>query len=335
VLKAFVAIGCGSDARTFTQAQAMNTEISAVICTHNQARYLRQSLASLVAQELPRQEFEIIVVDNGSTDNTREVVEAYRDPGFVRYIYEPVIGLSQARNTGWKHASGTYVAYLDDDSIAQRDWLARITDAFRTVSPQPVSVGGRIMPIWEAERPAWLLKEMETYIGIINWSLTPMFITDDRFYLPGSNISYSRSVLEKNKGFNTHLGRKGRSLLSNEEICLQRYLRRSNLPIWYDPEICIYHHVKPECLRKEWFFRRYYWQGASDVMLEYQNSVQYGQPQQYQPRIMRDALYLFLASKKYVGSRLTGKKNWMLDKCWAGHWLGRLFTNTRIAIGRI
>jgi glycosyltransferase involved in cell wall biosynthesis len=313
----------------------MGIEISAIICTRNNASYLQKSLASLVSQTLPKETFEIIIVDNGSTDNTRQVVKAFQRLKNIRYIYDPVIGLSQARNTGWMNASGKYIAYLDDDAIAGTNWLKSITDKFKSVVPRPMSVGGKITPIWEAERPEWLLKEMETYIGIIDWSEEPMFLTDDRFYLSGSNLSYRRKVLEKSKGFNTSLGRKGLSLLSNEEIFMQKYMRRHNLAIWYDPEICIQHHVKPQCLSKRWLCRRFYWQGVSDAILEYQVSVQNGEAWQYLPRVTRDAFYLLMASEKYIRARFAKPNNWVIAKCWTYHWLGRLFTNTRIATGKL
>ena len=100
--------------------------ISAVVCTLNRATYLARAVESLVNQTYPKEYYEIIVVDNGSTDNTREVVEQFSQCAIIRYIYEPVKGLSQARNTGWQAAAGKYVAYLDDDAIARPRWLEKM-----------------------------------------------------------------------------------------------------------------------------------------------------------------------------------------------------------------
>ena len=312
----------------------MSTEISAVICTRNQADYLAKSLASLASQTLQEENFEILVIDNGSTDNTKQVVRSFKRSKNLRYIYEPIVGLSQARNTGWKNASGRYVAYLDDDAIANPNWLQKILEKFYRVTPSPMSVGGKILPIWESERPEWLVKEMETYIGIINWSEKSMFLTDDRFYLSGSNLAYSRRILEDSKGFSTQLGRKGHSLLSNEEILLQRYLRKHNHPIWYDPDICVRHHVKPQCLKKRWYYRRYYWQGVSDAILEYQMKKQDGNPWSYRSLVFQEVSYLFQNLGKSIRTGLASKNLSVIDICWTYHWLGRLVANTRIAIGR-
>lgn len=309
--------------------------ISAIICTRNRADYVLKCIPSVISQTLPEENYEVIVVDNGSTDNTKQVVLAFQGSRNIRYIYEPAVGLSQARNTGWKNASGRYVAYLDDDAIANPNWLQRILDDFVGTTPSPMSVGGKIMPIWEAERPKWLLKEMETYIGVIDWSDEPMFLTDNSLYLSGSNLAYRRTVLEESKGFNERLGRKGLNLLSNEEILMHRYLRRHNLPILYDPEICVQHYVKPQCLSKRWFYRRYYWQGVSDAILEHQISVQDEKRWRYLPRVLRDASRLLINAKNSIQSRIFSKDDLVLNICWTCHWLGRLFTNTRIATGRL
>ncbi len=309
--------------------------ISAIICTHNRGDYLGKSLSSVISQTLPEENYEIIVVDNGSTDNTKQVIRAFHGSRNLRYVYEPIVGLSQARNAGWKSASGKYVAYLDDDAVANPNWLQRIIDKFVGVSPPPMSVGGRIMPIWEADRPEWLLKEMETYIGIIDWSDTPMFLTDDSLYLSGCNLAYRRTILEKSKGFNVRLGRKGHNLLSNEEILMQRYLRRHSLPILYDPEICVQHYVKTQCLSKNWFYRRYYWQGVSDAILEYQISILDEKRWSFLPRVLRDAYSLLKDSQKCMRSWICNKNDLVINTCWACHWIGRLHSNTQIATGRL
>ena len=96
----------------------MNVQISAVVCTHNRAAYLRKALQSLVDQTMAQELYEIIVVDNASTDGTKQVVSEYSGASNLRCLYEPVIGLSRARNTGWGNARGEYVAYLDDDAVA-------------------------------------------------------------------------------------------------------------------------------------------------------------------------------------------------------------------------
>ena len=92
----------------------MSIRISAVICTHNRASFLRSALRSLMAQTLDPSAYEILIVDNASTDDTRSVVDGERHAQpLVRYVHEGTVGVSRARNAGWRNARAALVAYLD------------------------------------------------------------------------------------------------------------------------------------------------------------------------------------------------------------------------------
>src|SRR5690349_1483083 len=117
--------------------------ITVAICTYNRARYLPHAIESLVGQSLAASQFEILIVDNASTDPTHEVVKRYLPKlSNLRYLYEPRQGLSHARNTAWQSAEGKYVAYLDDDAQANPHWLIGILRHFEQSTPTPWSVGG-------------------------------------------------------------------------------------------------------------------------------------------------------------------------------------------------
>jgi glycosyltransferase involved in cell wall biosynthesis len=245
-----------------------DTCISAVICTLNRADYLRKALRSLVYQTLPDEQYEILVVDNGSTDNTKQVVlgEFSHVPN-LRFLHEPLLGLSQARNTGWHNAVGEYVAYMDDDAIASPQWLETILNVFETIKPQPGCVGGKIEPIWEVSRPPWLSDKVVPHLAVLDWSRTPI-ILNDKQYVAGANIAFPRRLLEITGGFPVSLGRKGNKLLSNEELLLQRKLKDTGYHCFYDPEIAVWHHIPASRLRQGWFARRMYWQGASEAIVQ-------------------------------------------------------------------
>jgi glycosyltransferase involved in cell wall biosynthesis len=233
------------------------------VCTYNRAAYLRQALQSLVAQNLAPELHEIIVVDNGSQDNTKEVVSEFADVPNLRYLYEPVIGLSRARNTGWRNAQGEYVAYLDDDAVACPWWLAKFLNVFETFEPSPGSVGGRCEPIWEAPRPDWLSDNMLYDLSLLHWSDVPI-ILDERQHLAGCNIAYPRKLLQAVGGFREDLGRRGNNLRTNEENHLRQQLVSLGHCSVYHPEILVGHHVSPSKLTKKWFREKAYWQGLSD-----------------------------------------------------------------------
>lgn len=249
----------------------MAVKISAIICTFNRAGYLPKSIQSLVNQTLKTDSYEIIVIDNCSTDDTKKIVtEDFADIANLLYIYEPIQGLSQARNTGWQKARGEYIAYLDDDAIACDRWLEKIIEAFETVTPKPGVVGGKIEPIWEVPRPSWLSDNLVLGLTVLNWSDTPLFL-DKHQWVAGANIAYPRYLLEEMKGFETSLGRKGTKLLSCEENLLHARLKAEGYKIYYDPAIAVRHHIPASRLVPDWHIKRQYWNGVSlSVLSRYQ-----------------------------------------------------------------
>jgi len=257
-----------------SMSEGATVRISAVICTLNRAVYLTKAVESLVNQTYPKEYYEIIVVDNGSTDNTREVVEQFGQCARIRYIYEPIKGLSQARNTGWQAADGKYVAYLDDDAIACPHWLEKMMEAFENAEPRPASVGGKAVPLWECERPAWLEDRMMGAYAIVDWGDHARFLKPSSpEHHVGCNIAYTRTVLQECGGFNVNLGRKGKNLLSNDENLIRQYIDSHGLGIYYDPEILVDHLVPKERLTRRFMLRRHLWQGVSDVVLWYEQSA--------------------------------------------------------------
>lgn len=247
----------------------MSVRISAIICTLNRADYLRKAIKSLVEQTLAKENYEILVVDNGSTDNTKQiVVEEFAYVPNLRYIYEPIMGLSQARNTGLAQSEGDYIAYLDDDAIASPQWLEKIVEVFETVKPQPGCVGGKIDPIWEAPRPNWLSDTLMIYLTTLDYSKTPVNLNDTPCRLPGANISFPKELIKQIGGFQVELGRRGNNLLSSEEFLVQQQLIEQGYSCFYHPEIAVSHHVPTSRLNQNFFISRLYWEGISKAIVQ-------------------------------------------------------------------
>ncbi len=247
----------------------MNVLISAIICTHNRAEYLAKAIQSLVDQRTPEDQYEIIIVDNCSTDSTKEAVEQFSSVNNIRYIYESTLGLSYARNTGWRKARGKYVAYLDDDAIACPTWLDKILEVFETVTPRPGCVGGRVYPIWEGPRPTWLSDWLLHCLPVMDWSDTPHVLDDLRMeWLAGANIAFPTDLLKSLGGFTSELDRVGNSLLSSGDVFLEKQIMKVGYSCFYHPDIAIKHHVFESRLNQSWFTRRYYWQGVSDAVMQ-------------------------------------------------------------------
>ena len=244
----------------------MSIIISAIICTHNRAKYLPDSIRSLAGQSLQKESYEIIIVDNASADRTREVVcDDFADIENLVYIFEPQLGLSKARNTGWLSAQGQYVAYLDDDAVCRPDWLERIVTAFQSF-PEVGVVGGRVRPKWEVTPPAWLDEEMAKYVSAIDWSEEPVLLSDSQ-YLVGANIAYRSDFYARLGGFCLELGRKGKNLVSSEETDFTNKIKNLGYSIYYDPDIEVEHFIPRERLSVRYFIRRAYSQGVSDAII--------------------------------------------------------------------
>ncbi len=248
-------------------------KLSAIICTHNRSGFLKKAILSLKNQSVTDNDYEIIVVDNVSTDDTKELVLGLmQEVRNLHYVYESELGLSHARNRGIREAKGEIVAFLDDDAIASPKWIETILHVFKTVEPMPGCVGGKIDLIWEAPRPVWLSDRMRPCLGYLDMSDKPTILGKNH-WIGGGNIAFPKNILDKLGGFEAGLGRIGSKLLSNEEIYLLQRIRYLGYNCWYHPDMLIHHHVLASRLNKKWFKSRYYWQGVSmAITFVYQES---------------------------------------------------------------
>ncbi len=218
------------------------TRISVVVCTYNRANLLPKCLLSLAGQTIGADLYEVIVVNNGSTDGTQKIAEEFAGlhPNF-RAVVEGRQGLSHARNRGCSEARGEYVAYIDDDAMAFPDWLERILLAFDGTEPGPVAVGGEILPWYETAPPDWFTDDLE----IRTWGDKKGFLSPPRapYGFSGSNMSFRRSVLLSFGGFSEDFGMVGKKFRLGEETELFFRIYKEYPWFWYDPEIKVRHLV--------------------------------------------------------------------------------------------
>lgn len=241
--------------------------VSIVICTYNRAELLRATLDSLLRlSSLDRSE--TIVVDNASTDSTRQVADAFlgANAGAIRArcVTERKQGLSAARNAGIRAASGDIVAFLDDDAIPGAAWLRTIAETFEA-RPDVAAMGGPIRPMFESGRPDWLIKPFEPPYTIVDLGsgIKPY---PPHWHPFGANMAIRRSALERHP-FPESLGRKGNLLLSGEETWLFEQLKRQGRTVLYHPEMEVDHFIPASRLTVEWIMKRYYYQGVTNGSL--------------------------------------------------------------------
>lgn len=216
-------------------------------------------------QTLSTEQYEILVVDNASSDDTAEVVQALAgEVGNLRYVLERRSGLSHARNRALREARGPLVAFLDDDAIASRRWLEALLDAYVS-GDDVVAVGGRTFLGWPRTRPGWLPAERDRFYGSFD-------LGDERramrfpIYPFGANMAISREALVAVGGFAPQLGRRGRSLASNEERFAFRKLAEAGGIVVYEPTATVRHNVLADRVNVSWVLRRSFAQGCSNVL---------------------------------------------------------------------
>jgi len=237
-------------------------QISVVVCTYNRAELLNGALKSLLEQSLDPERYEIIIVDNVSTDNTPEVVKTFQEmypKHTITRVYEPRQGLGYARNTGFKNARGRYVAYIDDDAIAGHDWLKNALELFTSVKPTPVCLGGPIFPFYITPKPKWFKDAYETR----KWSDQPRCLKPGESF-SGSNMIWSKNFFLKNlNGFDVRLGVKGEYLsLGEEDELFQQIWHMLDDPIfYYSPKLLVRHLVLPFKMTVFYFLKRSFVEG--------------------------------------------------------------------------
>ena len=250
--------------------------ISAIICTHNREQYLGAAIDSLLAQSMGQygaNSYEIVVVDNASTDGTADIVKSrigeIPDRPTVQYIYESTLGLSAARNTGATAAKGEILAYLDDDAEASEHWLASLLPVFEQNDKVAIA-GGKVTLIWppNAQPPTWLSDDLASGLGAYDLGEQLVYIQQPSLTPRGLNYALRKSFLQEVGGFDLKLGRVGKNLLSNEEQQMTRFALDRGWQVAYVPSALAAHNVAPARMKPAWFLSRSWWQGISESYRE-------------------------------------------------------------------
>lgn len=231
--------------------------ITVILCTYNRCRSLATALESVAASELPSSvEWDVLVVDNNSRDQTREVVEAFcrRYSGRFQYLFEPQSGKSYALNSGVREAHGEILAFMDDDVTVEPTWLQRLTANLQ--DSEWVGAGGRILPKKPFAPPRWLALDgryaMGGTLALFELGDTPGELELAPF---GTNMAFRKKMFEKYGDFRTDLGPTPGSEIRDEDTEFGRRLMEAGERLRYEPSAVVYHEVPKHRLRKEYFLR--------------------------------------------------------------------------------
>jgi len=250
--------------------------ISAVICTHNNANSLKTTINSQIEQEVNEDEFEILVVDNASTDNTRQIVlDFQREWSNLRYTYEEKLGISQARNKGIQDARGRYIAYIDDDVIANSNWISSFLLCLDRLTPTPDIIGGKILLKYEvANIPGYVSSLVEVYFSKIDYGNNGFFVNKSKLthYFNSANLCINKKVFGKIGIFDTRLGSRGNIARSREETDIIEKAFKQNFVMYYEPAAGVTHFIKKHRLKRRYIFHRFFTEGVSQVLTEIKSS---------------------------------------------------------------
>jgi len=245
-------------------------DVSVIVCTYNRAVSLGDTLQALEAQVTPPDlAWELLVVDNNSSDGTRDVVAAFARATRlrVRYLFEPRQGLSHARNAGVAQAHGAIVAFTDDDVQPEPDWVAGVRAVL--IDTGADIVGGRILPLWAHPRPPWLASRpylrgpfaiMEHPVG------GPVMEARGNPNVWGANMAFRREVFGLSGTFDPELGVTGQKLYRGEEVDLVRRALRAGCRAVYEPRLVVWHRIPASRMRRRYIARFYFEQAEGEAL---------------------------------------------------------------------
>ncbi|HZP11102.1 MAG TPA: glycosyltransferase family A protein [Nevskiaceae bacterium] len=242
--------------------------ITAAICTYDRYPLLAEAIDSLVEQSLRLDQFRILVVDNSpDAERARAAARALKGIPNLDYVIEKNPGLANARNVAVRRCGTDLIAFMDDDAVADRKWLAEIVTAFDAFGA--AVVGGRVDPTWAAPRPSWLDDGLLGHLSLIDWGGRTRIAKPEEWFA-GTNVAFRAQAIRDRGGFSTNLGRVGSNsaLLGNEEVQLIERIRRAGGQRVYAPKAFVHHRVEAERLTRTWFRKRAAWQAVSDFTMD-------------------------------------------------------------------
>lgn len=254
--------------------------ITVIICTYNRCKSLCTTLESISTLIVPEKlQWEVLVVDNNSTDETEEITAKFcqRFPGRFRYVYESQQGLSRARNRGIKEAEGEVFVFTDDDIVVEPDWLVNLTSPLKNAEWS--GVGGRVLAANGFTCPSWLSLDGNYNLG----GVLALHDPDDKKGitlrpLVGANMCFRRQVFQRYGLFRSDLGRTGNSMIGNEDTEFSNRLIARGERLCYEPSAVVYHAIPANRLERKYFLRFWYDYGRARVREFANRSAVFGMP---------------------------------------------------------
>ena len=264
-------------------------DITVILCTYNRCQDLAGALQSIaISQVASSVTWEVLVVDNNSTDRTRHVVADFCrwHPAHFRYLFEPHPGKSNALNTGIANARGAVLAFVDDDVNVEPTWLQNLT-ADLLGDSEWAGIGGRVLAAEKFTPPSWLPDSFHSVVFACFDLGNDAAELDHAPY--GANMAYRKSVFEKYGGFRIDLGPTPNSQIRNEDTEFGRRLLGAGERLRYEPSAVVYHPIPHGRITKEYFFSWWFDYGRAMIRERGDRPDVYGVPRDYLSLLCRVA----------------------------------------------
>jgi glycosyltransferase involved in cell wall biosynthesis len=290
-------------------------DVSVVISTYNRSHLLAGALSALMSQT-GDVTYEVLVIDNNSSDPTRKVVQdlAAEDPGRLKYFFEPKQGISYGRNTGIAHAKAQIIAFTDDDVRVPRDWVSQIKAGFEANTDIDF-LGGKVVPRWPVEPPPWLTKANWAPLALLDYGESPFFVdSETQVCLIGANFAFQRRAFDKVGLFKTDFQRvkDGIGSLEDHEMLLR--LWRANSRGLYLPELVVTAEIETSRLEKQYHRRwhaghgRFYAALQSEEVERSRFGKLFGVPAHFYRQALGDIVGWILARMRGQGAEAFAKE---------------------------
>ena len=237
-------------------------KFSIIVCTYNRAAFLGKCIESIENNEYCTDEYEVVIVNNNSSDSTNEVVEKLQSKySNIVYTLELKTGLSYARNKGIEVSKGEVLVFFDDDAIVTKGYLDNLE---KYLSKHKFELAaGHVNSIWTVEKPEWFTDTFASIIGQTLYGEEARELTKNE-HAVGANMIIKRCIFEKVGMFNVELGIKGDVLCLGEETDLFNNARKEDYKVYYLPKCSVDHHVHLNKVDKEYIMNRLILEGDSN-----------------------------------------------------------------------
>jgi L-malate glycosyltransferase len=269
--------------------------LTVLLATRNRAQILREVLESYCALEVPASGWKLVVIDNGSTDQTQDVIAAFKDRLPLQSVCEPALGKNAALNTGLNLVEGDLVVLTDDDAFPAPDWLIQLRKA---ADDQPAysMLGGVIKPRWEVTPPQWVawIDDPGPVYSITDPSLKegPLEV----FLIFGPNMAIRRSIFHSGMRFDPQIGPRGASYPMGSETELLFRIERKGHKAWHVPRAVVEHFIRTEQTKKTWVLQRAFRWGRGRFRMAQNVKLWFGVPRHLFRDIPKELIVVAAAS---------------------------------------